>query len=121
MLHELVVLSHLRWTFVWQRPQQLISRLAPSFDRVWFVEEPHSIDGALAPAIRTEQHGAVTRVWLEIPGTQGPVGFNDWSAAFYADGIAALLAPQSKRTAWLYTPMALDIARSIRPEKLSTT
>ena len=41
---DLVVLSHLRWPWVWQRPQQLISRLAPARaaagGRTWFVEEP---------------------------------------------------------------------------------
>ncbi len=46
---DLVVLSHLRWQFVWQRPQHLITRLtavrardgaAGGRGRTWFVEEP---------------------------------------------------------------------------------
>src|SRR5258706_6942317 len=36
---DLVVVSHLRWSFVWQRPQQLLSRLA-RHHRILFVEEP---------------------------------------------------------------------------------
>src|SRR5437764_14565969 len=36
---DLVVASHLRWDFVWQRPQQILSRLAHNH-RVLFVEEP---------------------------------------------------------------------------------
>jgi len=36
---DLVVASHLRWSFVWQRPQQLLSRLA-RHHRILFVEEP---------------------------------------------------------------------------------
>lgn len=36
---DLVVVSHLRWSFVWQRPQQLLSRLAKQH-RILFVEEP---------------------------------------------------------------------------------
>ncbi len=36
---DLIVASHLRWSFVWQRPQQLISRLANN-RRVLFIEEP---------------------------------------------------------------------------------
>ena len=36
---DLVVASHLRWSFVWQRPQQLLSRLA-NHHRILFVEEP---------------------------------------------------------------------------------
>ena len=34
-----IVHSHLRWDFVWQRPQQLLSRLARRAP-VLFVEEP---------------------------------------------------------------------------------
>ena len=35
---DLVVASHLRWSFVWQRPQQLLSHLA-RYHRILFVEE----------------------------------------------------------------------------------
>lgn len=35
-----IVFSHLRWDFVWQRPQQILSRLAATHP-VLFVEEPH--------------------------------------------------------------------------------
>src|SRR5689334_16178179 len=46
---DLVVASHLRWSFVWQRPQQLLSRLA-RHHRILFVEEPISApDGVTAP------------------------------------------------------------------------
>jgi len=37
--YDLICLSHLRWDFVYQRPQHLISRFAPQH-RVFFVEEP---------------------------------------------------------------------------------
>ena len=36
---DLVCLSHLRWDFVYQRPQHLMSRFAGD-RRVFFVEEP---------------------------------------------------------------------------------
>ena len=36
---DLVCISHLWWDWVWQRPQQLLSRLA-RHDRVLWVEEP---------------------------------------------------------------------------------
>ena len=36
---DLVVASHLRWNFVWQRPQQLLSRLAGKH-RILLIEEP---------------------------------------------------------------------------------
>lgn len=37
--YDLICLSHLRWDFVYQRPQHLISRFTPQH-RVFFVEEP---------------------------------------------------------------------------------
>jgi glycosyltransferase involved in cell wall biosynthesis len=112
---ELVVLSHLRWTFVWQRPQHLISRLA-SERRTWFVEEPVACDIA-APRLHTEDHGAVTRVVLEIPG-QGHAGFDHPGAAGYAGALAELLGDGVDRTVWLYTPMALDLAAALRPSRV---
>ena len=41
----LVCFSHLRWDFVWQRPQQLMTRFARD-RRVYFVEEPVYAAGA---------------------------------------------------------------------------
>jgi len=38
-VYDIVVFSHLRWEFVYQRPQHIISRLAKNF-RILFVEEP---------------------------------------------------------------------------------
>ncbi len=37
--YSIVVFSHLRWNFVYQRPQHLLSRLAATRP-VFFVEEP---------------------------------------------------------------------------------
>ncbi|RYZ36704.1 MAG: hypothetical protein EOP49_32360, partial [Sphingobacteriales bacterium] len=37
--YDLVVFCHLRWGFVYQRPQHIISRLAKSM-RILFIEEP---------------------------------------------------------------------------------
>src|ERR687884_231233 len=41
---DLIVLSHLRWDFVYQRPQHLLSRCAKQH-RVFFLEEPLAADG----------------------------------------------------------------------------
>src|SRR5688572_18861559 len=45
--HPLIVQSHLRWDFVWQRPQQLMSRLARTAP-VLFIEEPLFLDDLAA-------------------------------------------------------------------------
>src|SRR5207245_906737 len=56
---DLVVLSHLRWSFVWQRPQHLVTRLtrsrAAGGARAWFVEEPHATRDVDRPRLRTEE------------------------------------------------------------------
>jgi UDP-galactopyranose mutase len=76
---DLVVASHLRWNFVWQRPQQLLSRLAHRH-RILFIEEPIPTSDAksapvaqltealpnltvLTPQVRQEECGE-TPLWL---------------------------------------------------------
>jgi glycosyltransferase involved in cell wall biosynthesis len=64
-----VVHSHLRWDFVWQRPQQIFSRLARDH-RVVFVEEPVDKPGYPSLAV-TEAHPNVVRVVPALPGAGG--------------------------------------------------
>jgi glycosyltransferase involved in cell wall biosynthesis len=56
----IVVHSHLRWDFVWQRPQQILARLAP-FHRIAFVEEP-MFDTANTELVVTEPIQNVVRI-----------------------------------------------------------
>ena len=108
---ELVVLSHLPWDFVWQRPQHIISRLSRN-RRVWFVEEPRVADVDL-PRLCVEARDGLQRVWLEVPGPERLAGFDDPVAAEYPDMIAELLGSRRERTVWLYTPLALPIAAKL--------
>src|SRR4051794_2481560 len=63
----LIVHSHLRWDFVWQRPQQLLSRIAET-NSVLFVEEPLTLDDITAPTFHlTTPHPGVTRAVPQIP------------------------------------------------------
>jgi glycosyltransferase involved in cell wall biosynthesis len=110
-MSELVVFSHLRWTFVWQRPQHLISRLAEG-RHTWFVEEPLPAE-VPEPVLRTAEHGPVTRVWLEVPSTEEHVDFGGAEADPYEDALRELLGEREGRIVWLYTPMAFILAQSI--------
>ena len=114
---DLVVLSHLRWPWVWQRPQHLVSRLARP-GRSWFVEEPKAEVGVTAPRLRRETHGAVERVWLEVPGEQEEfLPFGGPETAAYLELLRGLLGGRT-RDVWLYSPMALDLAEGLEPRLL---
>src|SRR4051794_2145812 len=80
---DLMVFSHLRWNWVWQRPQHIVSRLADRFQRTIFVEEPEVVPSAKFPQLRTEAWGRVVRVWLEVPGPAGHCDFDDARAHQY--------------------------------------
>jgi glycosyltransferase involved in cell wall biosynthesis len=56
-----IVHSHLRWDFVWQRPQQLFSRIAATHP-VLFVEEPIETDGAAALDVTVTPEGVVRAI-----------------------------------------------------------
>ena len=114
---ELVVLSHLRWTFVWQRPQHLISRLARG-RRTWFVEEPWPVAGLTEPRLLVEEHGDVRRVRLHVPGTDNHACFSDPRGAGYEAMLLDLIGDRGDRAVWLYTPMALPLAQAFRPSVL---
>lgn len=113
---ELVVLSHLPWDFVWQRPQHLISRLARE-RRTWFIEEPR-VAAVEVPRLCVETREGLRRVWLEVPGPERLAGFDDPVATEYPDMIAELLGAGDDRTVWIYTPLALPIAAALEPRML---
>ena len=63
-LPDLICFSHLRWDFVWQRPQHLMTRAAGE-RHVWFVEEPLERDGEPELEIReVTPRLSVVRPWL---------------------------------------------------------
>jgi glycosyltransferase involved in cell wall biosynthesis len=119
---DLIVYSHLRWSWVWQRPQHLISRIArrraTEGGRTWFVEEPLVTD-ADGPRLSTEDTGDVTRVVLEIPealASPGHQHFDSPGAAPYGDLLSELAGAAGAGPApdaWLYTPLALELARRV--------
>ncbi|WP_210505769.1 glycosyltransferase [Naasia sp. SYSU D00057] len=122
MRTELIVLSHLRWDWVWQRPQQIVSRLSTNpFRRTWFVEEPMTPAGVEVPENRlaSEEVDGITRVWLEIPEQGRHVGFFDEVLPDYIAQLPELVGPpQGERVVWIYTPLALEAALALQPTTL---
>jgi glycosyltransferase involved in cell wall biosynthesis len=114
---DLVVLSHLRWNWVWQRPQHLISRLSQG-RRAIFVEEP-LVGDVPGPTIRVEREANLERVWLEVPEPpEGEVEYAAYDGRHYTGAIQALLG-ERPRDVWLYTPTALPICESLHPRMMA--
>jgi UDP-galactopyranose mutase len=113
--YSIVAFSHLRWNFVYQRPQHLLSRLAAGRP-VFFVEEPEFEPDAPP---RWERSNPQHNVVVLRPRT--PVkasGFHPDQLRVLEPLIAELAKELEEPTllAWLYTPMALPLAEALGPE-----
>lgn len=112
-MKTLVVFSHLRWNFVYQRPQHLLSRLAQKW-AVIFIEEP--VPSAAHAHI--EQSTPVNGVQVWRPHvTGGEYGFHDDHLAPMQELVADQLSVQSITDywVWFYTPMAYPFAAGLSP------
>lgn len=119
--YGLICISHLRWDFVWQRPQHILSRLAKQ-QPILFVEEPITSLDADAPHLQIlspEETGTpnVTVVRLIQPvDAHRWIGHGDpLTQATYARLLQQHLAHDRTRdrVLWLYTPMAVDFVDAI--------
>jgi glycosyltransferase involved in cell wall biosynthesis len=112
--HPLVVHSHLRWDFVWQRPQQILSRLARNRS-VLYVEEPVFADSAGCGNLDVTQPTA--GVYRVVPRLPGSLCESYDAAAVRVRTLLTDLIGESGMLAgmfddavqWFYTPMAAPI------------
>ncbi|MFC5407684.1 glycosyltransferase [Larkinella bovis] len=110
-LQDLLCFSHLRWDFVYQRPQHLLSRASQHF-RVWFWEEPVGDDHDWL-----EVRSVSPKLQLVIPHFSpetSPETAIDQQRCWLNDllgqhGIADYLT-------WYYTPMALLFTDHLMPQ-----
>src|SRR5918911_1589392 len=99
--YDVVCLSHLRWDFVWQRPQHLLGRCARE-RRVVFFEEPMYGTG---PA-RLESRATGCGVDVVVPHL--PEGISTDEAAATQAALLREHLDESEITRyvlWYYTPM----------------
>lgn len=109
---DLIVFSHLRWDFVYQRPQHLLKRSAHD-RRVFFVEEPVFDSGSMCLHV-SERETNLKVVVPHLPeGLQSEVA----KTAVLHDMVQRLIVENNihQFVAWYYTPMALDFTRHLRP------
>ncbi|MEA2611828.1 MAG: hypothetical protein QOG32_1554 [Chloroflexota bacterium] len=104
---DLVCLSHLRWGFVYQRPNHLMA-CASRDRRVFFVEEPEQGDGL---DLRVRETDGVSVVVPILPAGR-PAAADD---AALSDLMTQLFASEGIEAPWLwyYTPMALPWTRDL--------
>lgn len=109
---DLICVSHLRWDFVYQRPQHLLSRAAKS-RRVYFIEEPVFDSGSMRLDIREVDCGVKVIVPRLPDGLQSSVA----TEAVLRQMVDRLLVSESVRdfVLWYYTPMALEFTRHLKP------
>jgi glycosyltransferase involved in cell wall biosynthesis len=112
---DLVVLSHLRWDWVWQRPQHLISRIGRG-RRTWFIEEPRPCD-VDAPTVRMVETDSLTRVWIDTPASDEVDEFGHGGVNLYLPFLTEFFR-DTECDVWLYAPTAVQLAEALRPRLL---
>ena len=112
-MQTLIVFSHLRWDFVFQRPQHLLSRLAKDY-RVLFFEEP--VRGKQTPFLQRFTPCPNVEV-LRPHTTVDAVGFHDDQLPELKPLLAEYLSDFSidDYLVWFYTPMALPLLAELTP------
>ncbi|TDH28866.1 glycosyltransferase family 1 protein [Segetibacter sp. 3557_3] len=108
----LICFSHLRWNFVYQRPQHLLTRYATLFN-VYFVEEPY-FDAKADPYLTfTVQEDSL---WVVAPHLK-PGNSNEENDKQLKKMLDKFLDGKdlSDMIFWYYTPMALSFSRQYTP------
>ncbi|GGY10405.1 glycosyltransferase [Massilia dura] len=104
-MSTIIVFCHLRWDFVFQRPQHLLTRLAKHY-KIVLVEEPIHHEGESfmktwepAPNITVCQPHTPIQQW----------GFHDDQIPLVQPMVAKLVPEGEDPIVWFYTPMALPL------------
>ena len=109
---DLICFSHLRWDFVFQRPQHLLTKFSISY-RIFYIEEP-LFDAQNDHISIVKYNDKIHIVKLHLQGSsQEPEVFGRQqrllSSLFRKMGII-------KYIFWYYTPMALPISEDMSPD-----
>ena len=110
--YDLICLSHLRWDFVYQRPQHLISRFAPQH-RVFFVEEP--VFDSETPRLHvTSRTGGIQVLVAHLPW--GPT--EEEHGHMYRRLLGDFMQENAvtKYVLWYYTPMMVTWTADLKPK-----
>lgn len=109
---DLVCFSHLRWDFVYQRPQHLLTRAALE-RRVFFVEEPLFGNGSMRLEVVERDNGVKVAVPHLPDGLRSEIA----TTALMKEMLHRLFLQHGIRDYifWYYTPMALGFTKNFSP------
>ncbi len=108
----IVCFSHLRWDFVYQRPQHLLSRFA-NFGLLFYIEEP-IFETREEPILHISSRGDNLRIVVPLL----PHGLDTEQVESIQQQLIDAYIMEQKVEApivWYYTPMALSFSRHLKP------
>ncbi|GBF06233.1 glycosyl transferase group 1 [Deinococcus aerius] len=110
----LLVISHLRWDFVFQRPQHLMTRAART-RRVYYIEEPIFSEGPDSLAVRREPCGVtVVTSMLTAPAESRTLEERQAAIARLLEDFVAAEGLE-EYDLWVYSPMELPVTAGLTP------
>jgi UDP-galactopyranose mutase len=116
--YDLVCLSHLRWDFVYQRPQHLLSRFARE-RRVFFVEEPIFTD---EPS-RLDISAREDNLSVVVPHLNHAEAQEKTAENLIRVMLDEMFAERAIKdfVLWYYTPMAVSFTDHLQPQAIVWT
>ena len=111
----LLCFSHLRWNFVFQRPQHLMMRFGREMD-VIFWEEPVEIGPKETAYLQVRESEGVESVRVVVPHLPEGMSEEGREATLARLLDAHVASIRGLLIAWYYTPMMLPFSRHITPD-----
>lgn len=108
----MICFSHLRWDFVFQRPQHLLSRFARSMSVIYW-EEPMDIGPTETPYLKVREAGDGSNVRIVVPHLPAGMPEEAREATLQRLLDAHVAAHKGRLIAWYYTPMMLPFSRHL--------
>jgi len=111
-LVTLICFSHLRWDFVFQRPQHLMCRFARKMNVIYW-EEPVDIGPHETAYLRVREAEDYPNIRFIVPHLPAGMPENARDAALKRLLDAHVASIRGELVAWYYTPMMLPFSRAL--------
>jgi glycosyltransferase involved in cell wall biosynthesis len=111
----LICFSHLRWNFVFQRPQHLMSRFAREMNVIYW-EEPVEIGRRETPYLQVRQTDHLPSARVVVPHLPEGMPEDAREATLKRLLDAHTASIHGPLIAWYYTPMMLPFSKHITPD-----